>query len=101
MVTWAPGVVPSGVSFSIPDMSLMDMRLATVSEEAVNSDGSKPMAVDTSHTIGFRSDGPGHYNPYVVPPSGGPSCWVQTVACRPVTSASVVGSSADTAQEAY
>ena len=38
LVTWAFGVVPSGLSFRGPDMSL-DMRLLTVSFETADSDG--------------------------------------------------------------
>ena len=52
MVTWASGLVPFGLSLSGVDMSLVIMRLGIVSEEAVRSDGSEPLAVGTSVPLG-------------------------------------------------
>jgi len=43
-VTWAFGIVPSGLSLRGPDMSV-DMRLLAVSDETTGSDRSEPMAV--------------------------------------------------------
>ena len=51
LVTWAFGVVPSGLSLRGPDMSL-DMRLLTVSYETADSDGSECMAVGLSGPLG-------------------------------------------------
>ena len=51
LVTWAFGVVPSGLLLRCPDMSL-DMRLLTVSVETPDSDGSESMAVDLSGPLG-------------------------------------------------
>jgi hypothetical protein len=47
LVTWAFGVVPTGMPLRGPDMSL-DMRLFAVSDETAGSDGSEPMAVGMS-----------------------------------------------------
>ena len=44
LVTWAFGIVPSGLSLRGPDMSV-DMRLLAVSDETTGSDRSEPMAV--------------------------------------------------------
>jgi len=51
LVTWAFGVVPSGLSRRGPDMSL-DMRLLTVSVETADSDRSESMAVGLSGPLG-------------------------------------------------
>jgi len=51
LITWAFGVVPSGLSLRGPDMSL-DMRLLTVSDETSDSDGSESMAVGFSGPLG-------------------------------------------------
>jgi len=51
LVTWAFGVVPSGLSLRGPDMSL-DMPLLTVYDETVDSDGSGSMAVGLSDPHG-------------------------------------------------
>jgi len=51
LVTWAFGVVPSGLSQRGPDMS-PDMRLLTVSFETADSDGSESMAVGLSDPVG-------------------------------------------------
>jgi hypothetical protein len=51
LVTWACGVVPSGLPLRGLDMSL-DMRLLAVSEETVGSDRSDPMAVGLSFPLG-------------------------------------------------
>ena len=51
LVTWAFGVVPSGLSLRGPDISL-DMRLLTVSEETSDSDGSESMAVGLIGPLG-------------------------------------------------
>ena len=51
LVTWAFGVVPSGLSVRGPNMSL-DMRLLTVSEETADSDGSESMPVGLSEPLG-------------------------------------------------
>ena len=53
MVTWASGVVPSDVSLISPVMSLVDMRLGSVSEQTLGSDVSEPLAVGTSDPLGF------------------------------------------------
>jgi hypothetical protein len=51
LVTWAFGVVPSGLPLRGPVMSL-DMRLLAISDETVGSDGSEPMAVGLSGPLG-------------------------------------------------
>ena len=51
LVTWAFGVVPSGLSLRGPDMSL-DIRLLTVSDDTSDSDGSESMAVGLSSPLG-------------------------------------------------
>jgi len=51
LVTWAFGVVPSGLSLRGSDMSL-DMRLLTVSDETADSDGSESKAVGLSGPLG-------------------------------------------------
>ena len=44
-VTWASRVVPSGVSLSEQEKSLVDMHLGTLSKETAGSDRSEPLAV--------------------------------------------------------
>ena len=51
LVTWALAVVPSGLSFRGPDMSL-DMRLLNVSEETADSKGPESMVVGLSGPLG-------------------------------------------------
>ena len=51
LVTWACGVVPSGLSLRGQDMSL-DMRLLAVSDETAGSVRSEPMAVGLSDPLG-------------------------------------------------
>ena len=58
LATWAFEVVPSGMPFRYPDMSL-DMRLLVVWDETPDSDGSESMAVGLSIPLG---DGPGQYS---------------------------------------
>ena len=71
LVTWAFGVVPSGLSLRGPDMSL-DMRLWTVSGETADSDGCKSMAVVLSDPLGLRgATDAAKAAAYVSPPSSG------------------------------
>jgi hypothetical protein len=51
LVTWALGVVPTGMPLRGPDMSL-DMRLLALSDETAGSDRSKPMAMGLSGPLG-------------------------------------------------
>jgi len=51
LVTWAFGVVPSGLSLRGPDMSL-DMGVLAVSDETAEPDGSESMAVGLSGPLG-------------------------------------------------
>ena len=51
LATWAFEVVPSGMPFRGPDISL-DMRLLVVSIETPGSDGSESMAVGLSGPLG-------------------------------------------------
>lgn len=102
MVTWASGLVLSGVLLSDPDMSLVDMRLGTVSEETVCSDGSEPLGVGDSEPLGFFfGEDPANIDAYVAPPLGAPSCWLQTAVCYLVLSAAVAVRSAEPAHETY
>ena len=51
LVTWACGVVPSGLPFRGQDMSL-DICLLAIPNESAGSDGSQPMAVGLSGPLG-------------------------------------------------
>ena len=51
LVTWALGVVPSGLSLRGPEMSL-DMRILAVTDETAGSDRSETTAVCLSYPLG-------------------------------------------------
>ena len=50
LVTWACGMVPSGLPLKCPDMSL-DMRLLAVSDKTAGSDWSEPVAEGLSGSL--------------------------------------------------
>jgi hypothetical protein len=53
-------------------MSLEDMRLGAVSEETGGSDGSEPLSVGMSDSLGLcGGNGPGHYSRVHHPALGG------------------------------
>jgi len=52
-VIWASGVVTFSVTFSSPDMLVLDMSLGTLPEETVGLEGPETLAVGMNDPLGF------------------------------------------------